>query len=119
MVFKNLSFDEVVPDYVSEEQLLEDSGEATEGSLAAVAANRVAREAAWVRKRKGKDIDSAAWNPKKRHRLDAFKWLCMTDWQLLQNTGVGFGHFALTAGQRKQLPWHSLPLLSYAGDQGS
>ena len=104
---------------MSDEQLLEASCEATQSTLAEVAAARAVRETAWVRKRKGENIDSSEWNPKKRHRFDAFKWLAQTDWQLLQHTGLGFGHFALTAEQRKQKPWHQWPLLNYAGDQGS
>ena len=104
---------------MSDEHLLEASGEATQSNLAEVAAARAARETAWVRKRKGENIDSSEWNPKKRYRFDAFKWLAQTGWQLLQNTGLGFGHFALTAEQRKQKPWHQWPLLNYAGDQGS
>ena len=62
-----------------------------EQAVSQVQDSRQHRQQAWIRKKRGLEVDAKHWQPRKRHRKDAYVWLCETDWQLPSITHPQFG----------------------------
>lgn len=109
---------EVAPEFVPEESYALGNGDGDE-ALLGIQDSRQQRHSAWLRKRRGVEVDPKEWQPRKRHRKDVFTWLCQVDHQMVVSTGFGLGHFAIPGDLGDRPPWHEWPLASYAGDQGA
>ena len=72
------------------------------------------REAAWLT-----GSNPATWQPKKRHRVDACRWLVDADNMLRQTTALPGLHFFQRSNQDPQEHPARWPLLSLASDRGS
>ena len=110
----------VVPDVVTELQVLEGSG-ASEADLALCIKEQHQREKAWVTRKRAKVAETGKWQQRKRHRKAAWIYSCMLNHQLHTLT-MGFVNLLYwmqpvvlaTRGH-----WSTWPLLSISPDMGS
>lgn len=90
-----------------------------EGTAQDCSEQRHSQQRAWLARKRGAETQPTQWNPQKLYRKDTAMWLAQVDHQMLFSCGLGLGHFAVAEDVAARGPWHTWPLLSYAGDQGS
>ena len=105
------------PEFISQEIMVQVAGGDDE-AVAQVWCARQSRERAYLSKQLGEAVEQSAWNPKKYHRKCTWVWLCQIDHMIKLSTGKTLKHFSQPEDVAERGPWHTWPLLSYAGDQG-